>query len=288
MKAVMTETLTVQFWGVRGSIASPGPETAQVGGNTSCVELSFGDERLIFDAGTGLRRLGDRLLGAPVKATLLLSHVHWDHIQGIPFFVPIYLPTTELHVVGAKTSLLSLEETLAYQMNDPVFPVRFEELPSRVTTQHVRSGEVFGVGAATVRVAKGNHPGGVLAYRVDVFGRSVVYATDTEHFSCVDPELERLAHGADLLIYDAQYTEEEYRGLKGRSKVGWGHSTFAAATELAKVAGVKKLALFHHDPTRTDEGVFAVEAAAKILFPETVAAREGMTLSFESRGRVAA
>ncbi len=282
----MNHVLNVRFWGVRGSIASPGAETAIVGGNTSSVELSFGDERILFDAGTGLRSLGDSLLGAPVKATMLLSHVHWDHIQGIPFFVPLYLPTTELHVVGAKTSLLTLEETLAYQMNDPVFPVRFDQLASRVSTQHVRAGETFGAGSATVTVAKGNHPGGVLAYRVEIGGRAIVYATDTEHFACLDPELERLARGADLLIYDAQYTEEEYRGARGRSKVGWGHSTYVAAAELANAANVKQLALFHHDPSRTDRGVDEIESKARALFANTTAAREGLTIGFEPADRV--
>jgi len=273
----------IEFWGVRGSIASPGPETASVGGNTSCVALRAGGSTIILDAGTGLRRLGDRLLadskGAPLEATVLLSHLHWDHIQGLPFFVPAYLPSTRLTVMGAANGVMSLGETLVHQMSAPVFPVRMDELRAELTLRDVRPGDPFPVGEATVRAAKLNHPGGVHAYRVEHGGRSVVYATDTEHYECMDPALISLAEGADVLIYDAQYTPEEYRGEVGPSKVGWGHSTFAAGAEIARRAGVGELVLFHHDPRRNDAGVLEIEDRARALFARTVAAREGMKLS---------
>jgi ribonuclease BN (tRNA processing enzyme) len=144
--------------------------------------------------------------------------------------------------------------------------------------REVRSGESFEVGEARVRALRLNHPGGVLAYRVDHEGRSVVYATDTEHYACVDPALRALAEGADVLIYDAQYTPDEYRGEGGPSKVGWGHSTYVAGAELARAAGVGRFVLFHHDPRRTDAGVAAIEEAARALFADTVAAREGMEI----------
>ena len=268
----------IEFWGVRGSIASPGPDTASVGGNTSCVALRCGTTHIILDAGTGLRGLGDsklaELRGAPLEATLLLSHFHWDHIQGLPFFVPAYLPSTKLTIVGATNGVMSLEETLTHQMQAPVFPVRLDELRAELTLKDIRAGVPFAVGDATVRAIKLNHPGGVHAYRIDHGGRSVVYATDTEHYECSDPALVTLAEGADVLIYDAQYTPEEYP-----SKVGWGHSTYAAGAEVARRAGVGELVLFHHDPRRKDDAVVELEARAQKLFPRSVAAREGMKIT---------
>jgi phosphoribosyl 1,2-cyclic phosphodiesterase len=266
--------MDVTFFGVRGSIASPGAETAVVGGNTSTIEVRCGDRRIVLDAGTGLRALGQRMIaaGEDRRLTLLLSHYHWDHIQGLPFFTPIYMPGTEIEVVGQKSGLLGVKDALELQMGAPVFPVRFGDLPSRIVPREVRPREQFDVGEARVRVARGNHPGGVLAYRIDFGGASLVYATDTEHYACLDPELFALAEGATMLVYDAQYTEAEYR-----AKVGWGHSTNVAAAELARASGVEQLVLFHHDPTRDDAGVAAIEASTQELFAATVAAREGAT-----------
>jgi phosphoribosyl 1,2-cyclic phosphodiesterase len=274
--------MQIELWGVRGSIASPGPDTAKVGGNTSCVALRCGCSQIIFDAGTGLRGLGDsrlaELRGAPLSATLLLSHFHWDHIQGLPFFVPAYIPTSKLTIMGAPSGEMTIAQTLAHQMRAPVFPVRLDELRAQITLTDVRPLVPFEAGEAKVTCAKLNHPGGVHAYRVDYLGKSVVYATDTEHYECPDPALVSLAKGADVLIYDAQYTPEEYRGECGPSKVGWGHSTFAAGAEVAKRADVGELVLFHHDPRRSDAGVAEIEDRARALFPRTVAAREGMKI----------
>ncbi len=281
--------MRIKFWGVRGSIASPGPETAGVGGNTSCVEVRCGETRLVLDAGTGIRRLGDALLGegGPIEATLLLSHLHWDHIQGLPFFVPAYLPSTRLQVFGSGCGAASLGSVLAGQMTAPVFPVRLDELGADIRLREVRSGDRFDVGEAHVRAVRLNHPGGVLAYRIEHEGRSVVYATDTEHYACVDPTLRALAEGADVLIYDSQYTPEEYRGDAGRSKVGWGHSTYVAGAELARAAGVGRYVLYHHDPQRDDAGVADLERRARELFPASVAAREGMVLGVDAVAQAA-
>jgi phosphoribosyl 1,2-cyclic phosphodiesterase len=278
----------IKFWGVRGSIASPGPDTAAVGGNTSCVEVRCGSTLLVLDAGTGVRKLGDKLLGeGAVEATILLSHLHWDHIQGLPFFVPAYVPSSRLQVVGTAHGVMALREALAHQMTAPVFPVRLDELGAQIRLREVKNGESFDVGEARVRVAKLNHPGGVHAYRIEHEGKSVVYATDTEHYACVDPTLRALAEGADILIYDAQYTPEEYRGDHGRSKVGWGHSTYVAGAELARAAGVGRLVLFHHDPQRTDAGVLDIERRASDLFAPSVAAREGMEIRFDALAQAA-
>jgi phosphoribosyl 1,2-cyclic phosphodiesterase len=273
-------SIEVRFWGVRGSIACPGPATTRVGGNTSCVELRAGRARLVLDAGTGIRALGEQLLAEGAdELTLLLSHLHWDHIQGLPFFAPAYLRHVKLAVVGAGTPELSLREALAHQMRAPVFPVALGDLPCQLGTREVRGGDSFYVGNACVRVLRANHPGGVLAYRVEHEGRSVVYATDVEHYRCVDPHLAAFARGADVLIYDSQYTPEEYRGDRGAPKVGWGHSTFEAGAELAHAAGVGAYVLFHHDPGRDDAGVAEIERRARALFAEAVAAREGMSLA---------
>ena len=282
-------SFSIRFWGVRGSIAAPGPETANVGGNTSSVELVVGDTRILLDAGTGLRRLGDRLLETGVlEATLLLSHLHWDHIQGLPFFAPIYLPKTRLTVMGQRGERMGLRDVLAHQMTSPVFPVRLDELGSRLETRELKSGDRFSVGPAEVTAIKLNHPGGVLAYRIDYQGASVVYATDTEHYSCVDPALKQLAKGADVLIYDSQYTPEEYGGEHGPSRLGWGHSTFEAGARLAHAAGVDRYVLFHHDPRRTDDAVLELEKRAQALFPAAVAAREGMVLELDTASQRAA
>lgn len=272
--------IEVKFWGVRGSLASPGEGTSLVGGNTSCVEVRCGDERLILDGGTGLRALGDAWLRERTarRATMLLSHYHWDHIQGIPFFVPMYLPESEITVVGGSNGVSSVREALEHQMCAPVFPVRFAELSARIATKEVLPGESFRVGDVTVRAARGNHPGGVLAYRIDFEGSSVVYATDTEHYAAVDPSMRALAEGADVLIYDAQYTDAEYP-----QKVGWGHSTPTAAVALAEASGARQLVLFHHDPRRDDAAVLALEAETRRHFSATCAAMEGRTVRVDGR-----
>ena len=275
----MTTPMEIEFWGVRGSIASPGRDTALVGGTTSCVEVRCGGSRIILDAGTGIRRLGDALLAeGRVEATVLLSHLHWDHIQGLPFFVPAYVPATKLAIHGSAHGARSLGDALAYQMSAPNFPVRFDELGADIALREVKHGDTFTAAGATITVAKLNHPGSVHAYRIEQGGRSVVYATDTEHYACVDPTLKALAAGADILIYDSQYTPEEYRGDAGRSKVGWGHSTYVAGAELAAAAGVGRYVLFHHDPQPDDPGVADVERRARDLFGGAIAAREGMVL----------
>ncbi len=272
--------MKIRFWGVRGSIASPGAETAAVGGNTSCVELMCGKTRIVLDAGTGMRGLGNALLAEkePLDLTLLLSHFHWDHIQGLPFFVPVYMKQTQLTIVGGANGIMSVRETLEHQMTAPVFPVRLDEVGARIATREVEPADAFDVGEARVIVRRGNHPGGVVAYRIEHAGKSVVYATDTEHppDACVDPALRTLAEGVDVLIYDSQYSPEEYA-----SKIGWGHSTYAAGAELAKSAGVGTYVLYHHDPSRTDAGVAAIEEKARALYAPSLAAREGMVVDLD-------
>lgn len=276
--------ISIRFWGVRGSIATPGPQTAGVGGNTSSVEVRCGDAVLVLDAGTGARALGDRLAREGVRdVALLFSHLHWDHIQGLPFFAPAWIPGTQLVIHGAastSTPGLSLRESIARQMMPPHFPVRLEDMRADLAFAEIepgRSARLAG-GEVTLRASRLNHPGGVLGWRIEHAGRSVVYATDTEHYACPDPHLVALARGADVLIYDAMYTEDEYAGRIGPSKVGWGHSTWEAGVAVADAAGVGQLVLFHHDPTRDDDAVRALEREAAARRAGTIAAREGMAI----------
>lgn len=282
-------SMRIRFWGVRGSIATPGPDTAQVGGNTSCVEVVADSTRLILDAGTGLRGLGNQMMRepAPRRSVLLLSHLHWDHIQGLPFFAPLYAPSTELTIYGQETAGATLSGALAQQMTSPVFPVELGDLPAKLSLCPLRDGASVQVGPMRIRTRRLNHPGGVMGYRIECGGHAVVYATDTEHYSCVDPVLRELAMDADVLIYDAQYTPEEYRGELGSPRVGWGHSTYEAGAALAEEARVGRLVLFHHDPTRDDDAVAALEQRARGRFPNTVAARESLSLEVGEIARAA-
>ena len=277
--------MRITFWGVRGSIPSPGPDTVGVGGNTSCVEVRAGKALVVFDGGTGLRLLGKRLLKEmPFTAHLFFSHVHWDHIQGFPFFDPAFVKGNVIHLYGGNNVSRTLEETLAGQMDHPSFPVHLTDMGAKMVFHGVSDTEPAEVDAgdgtkAIISAAPGNHPNGVWAYRVDHGGHSVVYATDTEHYEHLDEKLAGLAQGADLLIYDSQYTPEEYAGTGGgMPKVGWGHSTFDEAVKLAKASKVKKLVLYHHDPTQSDAAVAEKEKRARALFPSSEAAREGLTI----------
>jgi phosphoribosyl 1,2-cyclic phosphodiesterase len=275
--------MRITFWGVRGSIPTPGPNTVEIGGNTSCVEVRVGKTILIFDAGTGLRVLGQKLLEEmPVEAHLFFSHVHWDHIQGFPFFAPAFVAGNTFHLYGGTHLSRTLEETMAGQMENPSFPVHLSAMAASMTFSGLHDGQTLVLGPDKVQVTwgTGNHPQGVLCYRITHGGKSIVYATDTEHYAVADPNIVRLSKGADILVHDAQYTPEEYAGTAntGGPKNGWGHSTFDAATEIAKAAGVRKLVLYHHDPGQTDVQVRDKERRARELFPESIAAYEGLTL----------
>jgi phosphoribosyl 1,2-cyclic phosphodiesterase len=278
-----THDLSVRFLGVRGSIATPGADKT-AGGNTACVEVTAGDTRIILDAGTGLRALGnERMAKGPRHSTILLSHLHWDHVAGLPFFTPIYVPGHRVEIASGPNGVMPHDDAIRSLFRAPFFPVDYSVLADQVSTRELRPNERFTIGDITVTMAKLNHPDPVYGFRLEHAGQSIVYATDTEHFACVDPTLKKLAAGADILIYDSQYTPEEYP-----SKVGWGHSTWLAGAELARAAGVPQLVLFHHDPNRTDAQLAAIEAQARVELPGTVAAREGMVLVARDAERAAA
>lgn len=272
----------VRFWGVRGSIPTPGPKTQRYGGNTPCIEMRCGDELLIFDMGTGARALGEALCGesGSPRVSLFLSHYHYDHLQGVPFFVPLFIPRFSLVVHGATREGRSVKEVLAGQMVPPYFPVTLAQVArASLSYRDIEPGQVLELGPALVRTLDLNHPGGNLGYRVECDGRSVVYATDVEHGSDMDAALVEFARGADVLIIDAMYTDEEYRGAKGSPKEGWGHSTWEAAVQIANAAQVEQLVLFHHEPTRDDEQMDAFVARVREHRPEVIAARELETLT---------
>jgi phosphoribosyl 1,2-cyclic phosphodiesterase len=272
---------------VRGSIPTPGPDTVAIGGNTSCVEVRAGKTILIFDGGTGLRLLGKRLVKEmPIEAHIFFSHVHWDHIQGFPFFEPAFVPGNVFHLYGGNIVSRTLEETLAGQMDHPNFPVHLTAMGARMTFRDLREGETVEIddgigGRVRVTNASGNHPQGVYAFRVEHDGKVFVYATDTEHYAGrIDEKLVKLALDASVFVYDSQYTPEEYSGTAGTggSKKGWGHSTFVEGVRLARAAGAQKLILFHHDPNQSDAAVREKEKRAQEIFPNVVAAHEGLVI----------
>lgn len=286
--------LTVRFWGTRGSIPSPGRDTVRYGGNTPCVELRTEEGRLvILDAGTGIRELGRSLLaranGAAIEGDIFLTHAHWDHIQGIPFFAPLFHRGNHFTIWGSKSLQTSIDRVVRDQMSPVVFPVTFEELQARIDFQELAEEQRAGNGYAVAAIAM-RHPGGALGYRFwdgDVGPRSLVYVSDNElspraKYDDHPDWRERFvafARGAAVLVHDAMFTAQEYDAF-----VGWGHSTHEDAVELAIEAEVEKLVLFHHRPERTDDEVDECVASCRALIAskgarlEVVAAAEGMSL----------
>lgn len=288
----MSEGLSVKFWGVRGSYPTPGKNTVRFGGNTSCVEVRAGQHIIILDAGTGIIQLGRELaLTDQPDATILLSHLHHDHTQGFPFFVPAYMSSAKLHIFGPTTAA----ETLDTNQSPRTFPVGLNDMNATKEIRSLKETDILTFDASGVRVNVSSsdpesstvkvyrshaHPGGVHVYRIDYGGRSLVYATDIEGYVGGDRKLAAFARGADLLIHDAQYSEEHYRGqIAGLpSTQGYGHSTPQMACELANAAGVRELVLFHHDPNYADETVAGLEVRARTFFPNVCAAYEGLVI----------
>jgi phosphoribosyl 1,2-cyclic phosphodiesterase len=302
--------MRARFWGVRGSIAVPGPTTNRYGGNTSCVEIAVdGIDPIIIDAGTGIRRLGKELASGAFGAGrgvahLLISHTHWDHIQGLPFFAPLYTRGNRLDVYARRRDQ-HLRAVFASQTESPYFSVPLDELRADVTFHELGDSHEFAIGPARIRCTRLNHPWIALAYRIEMNGRALVYASDTAPFTDIlfehefigqppapgaplDPgkaaalaamreALVDLCRGADLLIYDTQFTRAEYR-----QKPHWGHSTPDDAIAVAREAEVGTLALYHHAPQRTDDEQDAILAACRAELAGTrlrlVAAYEGLEL----------
>ena len=277
----------VRFWGVRGNIPCPGPETVKYGGNTPCVEMSAGDTRLIFDAGTGLRVLGQSMLAQlPVEAHIFFTHCHWDHIQGFPFFVPAFIKGNSFHLYGVPSQNgQTIEQRLHDQMLHPNFPVPLQVMGADLNFYDLTVGQELRIGELRIESASLNHPGNAVGYRITWCGRSVAYVTDTEHFEDrIDENVLYLARDADVLIYDAPYTDEEYAE---KGKRGWGHSTWQEAVKVSEAAGVDRLVIFHHDPHHSDRELDQIGDALKGRFANGSMAMEGMAIQLvpeEARG----
>lgn len=269
--------MNVRFWGVRGSVAVSGQPFVHTGGNTTCVEVEHEGHRLILDGGTGLQALGNAA-GSPLEAAILFTHVHWDHIQGVPFFGPLFHPGSKITMCGMRSTWGSLRDSLNAQMRPPQFPVGLDAFNAQLAFDDIDPGHAFDIGPFKIIPALMDHPDGVLVYRIECEGKAMVFATDVEHGPKLDRRLLRFVEGADLLVHDAQYTEAEYAGQVGPSRKGWGHSTWTQAVGSARLGGAERVALFHHDPTRTDDEVAVIEAQARDLHPGAFAAREGLTV----------
>jgi phosphoribosyl 1,2-cyclic phosphodiesterase len=299
-----SDQFIVRFWGTRGSYPVPGPQTVRYGGNTTCVELQVGPHTLIVDAGTGIINLGYDLVrrskerGQPIRATLLLTHMHHDHTQGFPYFPPAYIGSSVLHILGPRTFEEDLDSTLSHAVLPPSFPVSLAEMPSLKVIRSLRETETVllegeqsephvyniyrdvipsGPDCVRVQIHKSfAHPrNGVYIYRVEYRGRAVVFASDTEGYVDSDQRLVNFARGADLIIHDAQYSADDY----ARFKQGWGHSTPQMAAEVARQAGARRLVLFHHEPRYDDAAIERLECEARAIFADSVAAYEGLEIA---------
>lgn len=275
----MTAPLTVRFWGVRGSVPCPGPATVRYGGNTPCLEVRCGGRLIIFDAGTGLRELGDTLAatGAPIDADIYLSHCHIDHINGVPFFAPFYSPANRFRIwAGNLPPEVTVESAVRRLMSYPVFPVGVEQFQAAIEFRDFRAGETLQPGPGlTLRTGPLNHPDGATGYRLEYGGRIFAYLTDNEFGTPeVDPGLVSLAREADLAVYDTTYTDAEILGKKG-----WGHSTWREGLKLADAADVKTFCLFHHAPDHDDAAMDAIAREAQAVRPGTIVASEGLVIA---------
>jgi phosphoribosyl 1,2-cyclic phosphodiesterase len=293
---------SLRFWGVRGSVPTPGPTTVQYGGNTTCLEVRAGSQVLIIDAGTGVRLLGRDLAAEfgekPLNVTLLLTHTHWDHIHGLPFFQPLYQSQNRVRILGYEGARKGLKGVLSQQMDHPFFPVGLRDVPSRLTIEELVESN-FSVGPVQVATCAAYHPGRCVGYRLSFSGRSIAFFPDNElrrsmqgsgegdgthrvgrdYARDADEKLLGFVRGADVLIMDAQYDREEYR-----RHVGWGHGCVDEVVALALEAGVQRLFLFHHDPDHDDARISQMAAHARQLVArqkaalKVEAAREGLEL----------
>ncbi|MCX7363395.1 MAG: MBL fold metallo-hydrolase [Alphaproteobacteria bacterium] len=281
----MADGLKVRFWGVRGSISCAGAEYVRYGGNTSCLEVTAGGRRLIFDAGTGIRSLGLQLARqAPLDIDIYFTHTHLDHISGLTFFAPLFDQRNSVRLwAGHLEAPHTLRSVVSNLMQAPLYPVSVDVFRSRVDFNEFDCGETLACGDMVVRTTHLNHPNGATGYRVDHGGKSICYITDTEHRpDGLDANIVELCRGADVMAYDSSYTDAEYPQYRG-----WGHSTWQEGVRLADAAGVGTLAIFHHDPSHDDVFMDGVGHQAATLRPGTtpnglprvLVAHEGLTLA---------
>ncbi len=270
--------MLVRFWGVRGSTPTPQAENLRYGGNTSCVEVRVNGHTYVFDCGTGFRNLGKQLTkeanGKALHAHIFISHFHWDHIQGIPFFVPLYDNRENYFFFHSSNRTRGLQRAIEEQMADPYFPVDMTEMAAHRNFYDIEEDRIA-FDDCTVQSMWLNHPQGCLGFRLETEDGILVYATDNEPGHPVfDKNVRKLAQGADVLIYDAQYLPDQYQ----KFKKGWGHSTWREGINIAMESGAKELVLFHHDPDHGDEAIDGIVREAKNHYARVRAASEGMEM----------
>jgi phosphoribosyl 1,2-cyclic phosphodiesterase len=281
----VAEGLKVRFWGVRGSISCSGAEYARYGGNTSCLEVTAGGRRLIFDAGTGIRTLGVELARtAPLDIDIYFTHTHLDHLSGLTFFAPLFDARNSVRMwAGHLEAPYTLKKVVSNLMQAPIYPVTLEIFKAKVSFKEFKASEQLSCGPVQMRTAPLNHPNGATGYRIEYGGKSICYVTDTEHRPGeIDQTIVGLCRSADVMIYDSSYTDEEFENYRG-----WGHSTWQQGVRIADAAEVGTLAIFHHDPSHGDAFMDDVARAAAATRPGTVAsglprvlvAHEGLTLA---------
>ncbi len=267
----------VRFWGVRGSLPVPGPETLEFGGNSPCLEIRCGPHILIFDAGSGIRSLGNALCDEGIEdIDLLFSHCHYDHICGLPFFAPFFCKGRSINLwSGHLAGVMSTQEMVSAFMTEPFFPVSPDFFVADMSYKDFTAGDILmPKSGITVKTGALNHPNGCIGYRVEWNDKAICYISDTEHREGqLDQTILNLIHGADIVIYDATYTDEEYPEYRG-----YGHSTWQEGIRLCEQANAKQLVIFHHRPRRNDEFLRTLEHEARTMRPGTVVAREGMVL----------
>lgn len=275
--------MRIKFWGVRGSTPAPQPENMRYGGNTSCVEVRIGDQLYVFDCGTGFRVLGQALRrqvnGGPVSAHVFVSHFHWDHIQGLPFFGPLYDNPQNRFQFHCSSKTRRLKQVLEEQMAAPFFPVGLSQMHARQDFYDLEEGSVD-LGDVRLQARWLNHPQGCMGFRLESKDGIFVYATDNEPgHPTFDKNVRKLAEGADVLVYDAQYLPEEYEAVRR----GWGHSHWREAVNIVMESGAKELVLFHHDPDHDDTCIDKVLQEARNYYPRVRAAAEGMQIEVPIR-----
>jgi phosphoribosyl 1,2-cyclic phosphodiesterase/ActR/RegA family two-component response regulator len=288
VKPVDDQTTRVKFWGVRGSIPTPGQSTVFFGGNTACVEVRADGEVIILDAGSGIRPLGEALAaefqGQPIEINLLVTHTHWDHIQGFPFFLPAYDSRNRVHILGYEGARDGLAATLAGQMESPYFPIALKQMPGNIVIEELKEMS-FNVGSVKVEACFSNHPGVCVGYKLHTSGGTLVYLPDNESFNGhdsrvhgnavprnIEKNLTEFVKGVDVLIIDSQYNAEEYR-----SHIGWGHGCVDDVMRFALAAHVKRVFLFHHDPSHDDRFI-----SAMLMHAREVVQKAGSTMRVEA------
>ncbi len=270
--------LKLKLWGVRGSIACATSKHMKYGGNTSCIEVRAGDHCFVLDAGTGIRSFGDELAkSGECVSHMLFTHTHWDHINGFPFFAPGYNPDNSFPILAGHLDSKDggIRDVLSTQMNNPVFPIPLDAMQAKLEYQDFKAGDTFDLfDDVKIRTAPLNHPNGATGYRIEHDGKAAVYITDTEHVPGThDENILGLIDGADVVIYDSTYTEEEFPG-----KIGWGHSTWNEGMRLCQEANVKQLGIFHHEPSHDDDFMDKLAAEAEEAWDGNFVCREGMEI----------